>query len=89
MCVCVCVESLFVPAEEGCLINREEMESVIEECSRTNSHHLSVLREVLERRDWMVERSGGLAKALRSPLTALCARSAESVYMYDKEHQHT
>ena len=64
--------------EEGCLINREELEGVIEECSHQNSHHLSVLREVLERRDWIVERSGSLAKALKTPLTALCARSADN-----------
>ena len=64
--------------EEGCLINREELGEVIEECSGQSSHHLSVLREVLERRDWIVERSGTLAKALKTPLTVLCARSAKN-----------
>lgn len=59
------------------MINREELEGVMDECSSQSSHHLSVLREVLERRDWVVERSGSLAKALRTPLTVLCARSAK------------
>ena len=51
----------------------------MDECSGQSSHHLSVLREVLERRDWAVERSGSLAKALKTPLTALCARSAKTI----------
>ena len=60
--------------EDGCLIKRDELTAVLEESSARAYNHLSVLSEVLERRDWIVERSGSIAKALEKPLTALCAR---------------
>lgn len=58
----------------GCMISREELKEVIDLCPDHNSDHLSILLDVLSKREWITERDGKLATALRTPLVSLCAR---------------
>lgn len=74
------------PTEEGCLINEAELKPVTEYYSEQNSNHLSILRDVLNSREWVVERDSSLTQALRSPLMSLCARSVVASMLHIVGH---
>lgn len=65
---------LHAQEEEGCLISKEELKPLTDNFTESESGHLSVLRDVLSRRDWVVQRDSGLSQAMKTPLSALCAR---------------
>ena len=61
--------------EEGCLINKEELKPVTDLFPASGEYdHLTILREVLKSREWIVDQDSSLRQALELPLTLLCAR---------------